>query len=103
MVAYPVIVKWFGLDARAAGFFLGATIHDVAQVVGAGYSISPEVGDFAVLTKLLRVAMLLPVVTAIALAVRQARREGRHSASASRCCHCSSSRSSRWSSRGAWD
>jgi len=71
MIAYPVVVKWFGLDARAAGFFLGATIHDVAQVVGAGYSISAEVGDFAVLTKLLRVAMLLPVVTAIALAVRK--------------------------------
>ena len=71
MVAYPVIIKWLGLDARAAGFFLGATIHDVAQVVGAGYSISPEVGDFAVLTKLLRVAMLLPIVTAIALAVRR--------------------------------
>ena len=49
-------------------FFLGATIHDVAQVVGAGYSISAEVGDAAVLTKLLRVAMLLPIVTAISLA-----------------------------------
>jgi hypothetical protein len=59
-----------GLDAHQTGVFLGGTIHDVAQVVGAGYSISPEVGDYAVLTKLLRVAMLLPVVTAISLAVR---------------------------------
>ena len=54
-----------------AGIFLGGTIHDVAQVVGAGYSISPEVGDYAVLTKLMRVAMLLPVVMAH-LAVRPA-------------------------------
>jgi uncharacterized integral membrane protein (TIGR00698 family) len=70
MIVYPVIVGLAGLDAHQAGVFLGGTIHDVAQVVGAGYSISPAVGDDAVLTKLLRVAMLLPVVTAISLAVR---------------------------------
>jgi uncharacterized integral membrane protein (TIGR00698 family) len=70
MIVYPVIVGLAGLDAHQSGVFLGGTIHDVAQVVGAGYSISPEVGDDAVLTKLLRVAMLLPVVTAISLAVR---------------------------------
>jgi uncharacterized integral membrane protein (TIGR00698 family) len=70
MIAYPVIVKMLGLDPHETGVFLGATIHDVAQVVGAGYSMSPEVGDTAVVTKLLRVAMLLPVVMAIVLAVR---------------------------------
>jgi uncharacterized integral membrane protein (TIGR00698 family) len=70
MVVYPVLVKMIGLDAHQTGVFLGGTIHDVAQVVGAGYSISPEVGDYAVLTKLLRVSMLLPVVAAICLAVR---------------------------------
>ena len=70
MILYPAIVGWFGLDARQAGVFLGGTIHDVAQVVGAGYSVSPEVGDAAVLTKMLRVAMLLPVVMALTLVVR---------------------------------
>ncbi|HET9763192.1 MAG TPA: putative sulfate exporter family transporter [Casimicrobiaceae bacterium] len=70
MIAYPVVVKLLGLEAEHAGLFLGATIHDVAQVVGAGYSVSPEVGDFAVVSKLARVAMLLPVVTLVALAVR---------------------------------
>ena len=70
MIVYPVLAGMVGLDAHQTGVFLGGTIHDVAQVVGAGYSISPEVGDYAVLTKLLRVAMLLPVVTAISLAVR---------------------------------
>jgi uncharacterized integral membrane protein (TIGR00698 family) len=70
MIAYPVIVRMAGLDPTQSGMFLGATIHDVAQVVGAGYSISPEVGDFAVLSKLLRVAMLLPVVMVISLVVR---------------------------------
>jgi uncharacterized integral membrane protein (TIGR00698 family) len=70
MIVYPVLAKMIGLDAHQTGVFIGGTIHDVAQVVGAGYSISPDVGDYAVLTKLLRVAMLLPVVTAISLAVR---------------------------------
>ena len=51
---------------------LGATIHDVAQVVGAGYSISPQTGDIATYVKLLRVTMLLPVVFSIAFAVRRA-------------------------------
>ena len=70
MIVYPVLAAMVGLDALQTGVFLGGTIHDVAQVVGAGYSISPKVGDTAVLTKLLRVALLLPVVTAISLAVR---------------------------------
>jgi uncharacterized membrane protein YadS len=51
--------------------FLGATIHDVAQVVGAGYSISTPAGDTATIVKLFRVALLLPVVFAIAFAVRR--------------------------------
>jgi uncharacterized integral membrane protein (TIGR00698 family) len=70
MILYPVIVGIAGLDPRQSGIFLGGTIHDVAQVVGAGYSISPEVGDYAVLTKMLRVALLLPVVMAFSLVVR---------------------------------
>ncbi|MEO8346184.1 MAG: putative sulfate exporter family transporter [Betaproteobacteria bacterium] len=70
MVLYPVLAKTLGLDAHQTGIFIGGTIHDVAQVVGAGYSIGPDVGDYAVVTKLLRVALLLPVVMAISLAVR---------------------------------
>ncbi|MFK8252606.1 YeiH family protein [Ancylobacter terrae] len=67
MVVYPILASMLGLGDRAAGIFLGATIHDVAQVVGAGYSISTQAGDAATLTKLLRVAMLVPVVLALTL------------------------------------
>ncbi|HEY2819131.1 MAG TPA: putative sulfate exporter family transporter [Casimicrobiaceae bacterium] len=70
MILYPAIVGALGLNASQAGIFLGGTIHDVAQVVGAGYSVSPEAGDYAVLTKMLRVALLLPVVFALTLAIR---------------------------------
>jgi uncharacterized integral membrane protein (TIGR00698 family) len=67
MIVYPILAGAFGLDHRAAGIFLGGTIHDVAQVVGAGYSMSKETGDTATIVKLLRVAMLLPVVFIISL------------------------------------
>ena len=76
MVFYPVIAVGLGFDNTHAGVFLGATIHDVAQVVGAGYSISPLTGDVATYVKLLRVAMLLPVVFAIAYAASRATRSG---------------------------
>lgn len=70
MVAYPMLARALGLDEQAAGIFLGATIHDVAQVVGAGYSISATAGDTATLVKLMRVAMLLPVIVCAAMLTR---------------------------------
>ena len=66
MIAYPILVVALGFDERHAGVFLGGTIHDVAQVIGAGYTISPQAGDIATYIKMLRVAMLLPVVLTIA-------------------------------------
>jgi uncharacterized integral membrane protein (TIGR00698 family) len=69
MILYPVVVGALGLDHHGAGVFLGGTIHDVAQVVGAGYSLSPETGDTATIVKLVRVSMLLPACLAIGLAL----------------------------------
>ena len=71
MITYPILTATFEFDARAAGVFLGGTIHDVAQVVGAGYSISEETGDVATLVKLIRVAMLAPVVLVISLIMQR--------------------------------
>ena len=70
MILYPAISKLFGFDDNHAGIFIGATVHDVAQVVGAGYAISPEAGDTATVVKLMRVAMLLPVIVCIGLWAR---------------------------------
>lgn len=70
MIAYPILFSALGLDDRAIGFLIGATIHDVAQVVGAGYSVSLEAGDTATIVKLLRVAMLPIVLTVVILALR---------------------------------
>jgi uncharacterized membrane protein YadS len=54
-----------GFDASGTGVMLGATIHDVAQVVGAGYSVSDGAGNTAVIVKLFRVFLLMPVVLGI--------------------------------------
>ncbi|MDR9433015.1 MAG: putative sulfate exporter family transporter [Spiribacter sp.] len=75
MVTYPLIVGALDLPDTQAGIFLGGTIHDVAQVVGAGYMISDEAGDVSTLIKLLRVAMLVPVVFAFMWFFRKARKD----------------------------
>lgn len=70
MIAYPLITALVGLDSVTTGVFLGGTIHDVAQVVGAGFSVSEQTGETATLVKLIRVTMLAPVVLCLSLAVR---------------------------------
>ena len=70
MVLYPMLSGLFGFTPRDSGVFLGGTIHDVAQVVGAGFSIGPETGETATLVKLIRVSMLAPVVLCFSLVIR---------------------------------
>ncbi|MEM8852704.1 MAG: putative sulfate exporter family transporter [Pseudomonadota bacterium] len=62
MVLYPALFKAIGFTDREIGILIGATIHDVAQVVGAGFAVSDEAGETATIVKLMRVAMLLPTV-----------------------------------------
>jgi uncharacterized integral membrane protein (TIGR00698 family) len=73
MVLYPVFVTYLDYDNATAGIFLGATIHDVAQVVGAGYIISDQTGEISTLVKLIRVACLVPVVITISLIMHRRR------------------------------
>ena len=65
MVTYPLIARALSLPPELAGLFLGGTIHDVAQVVGAGYMIDHATGDYATIVKLFRVAMLAVVVVVV--------------------------------------
>lgn len=70
MIFYPILTSALGLSMDATGVFLGGTIHDVAQVVGAGFSISEETGDLSTLVKLIRVTLLAPIVLVAALILR---------------------------------
>lgn len=72
MLIYPLLASFAGFTASDGGVFLGATIHDVAQVIGAGYTMSVVHGDVATVTKLLRVLMLAPLVLVLSALVRNA-------------------------------
>lgn len=71
MIAYPILAEQAGLSPVEAGVFLGATIHDVAQVVGAGFSLSDETGEISTIVKLIRVAMLAPVIVLASFVIRR--------------------------------
>lgn len=77
MVLYPPLLRAAGLEGTVAGIFLGATIHDVAQVIGAGYQMGHEAGDAASVTKMMRVALLVPVVLLLGWLWREEQREER--------------------------
>jgi uncharacterized integral membrane protein (TIGR00698 family) len=83
MVLYPLLARWLGLPPALAGLFIGGSIHDVAQVVGAGYTMGPETGDVATVVKLMRVAMLSVVVLVLSMALRRAHDEAAARAGAS--------------------
>jgi uncharacterized integral membrane protein (TIGR00698 family) len=76
MVTYPILTKLLGFGDAETGFVIGATIHDVAQVVGAGYSVSEIAGNLATLVKLERVALLPIVLLAITLFSGKGERKG---------------------------
>lgn len=73
MVLYPLIARVLTLPPELAGLFFGATIHDVAQVVGAGYTHSHEAGDVATIVKLFRVSLLTVVVVIVSASFKGAR------------------------------
>jgi uncharacterized membrane protein YadS len=58
MILYPTLTELAAWDSATSAVFLGASIHELAQVVGAAFALSPEQGELATLTKLLRVALL---------------------------------------------
>jgi hypothetical protein len=61
MILYPLLARVLHLSPAQAGIFLGGSIHDVAQVVGAGFTLGTETGELATVVKLFRVAMLAGV------------------------------------------
>lgn len=76
MILYPILFLSLGFEETQVGVLLGATIHDVAQVVGAGYGISQEAGDTASLIKLIRVALMPVVIVAIILLTARGKSTG---------------------------
>ncbi|HEU0043946.1 YeiH family protein [Sphingomonas sp.] len=74
MVLYPLVAHALRFTDLQAGFLLGASIHDVAQALGAGYAYSPAAGQIAAIVKLTRVALLAPVLAIVAAMLPRAER-----------------------------
>lgn len=76
IVLYPMVATLVDMDVLAFGFWTGASVHEVAQVVATGFQHGPEAGEFAVVVKLSRVLLLAPVlITAALLASRRLRKD----------------------------
>ncbi|MBE0442533.1 MAG: YeiH family protein [Psychrobacter sp.] len=73
MLLYPFLyhLGWLQpwLNAQQYGIYTGSSIHEVAQVVVAGNAVSTEVGDTAVVTKMIRVMMLAPFLLVLSFAL----------------------------------
>ncbi|MEV6790923.1 putative sulfate exporter family transporter [Streptomyces sp. NPDC051320] len=69
----PLLHHPLGLDSVQFGRWVGAGVHDVGQVVATAQTAGPTALGEAVLVKLIRVAMLAPLVAAVAVAHRRRR------------------------------
>ncbi len=78
MLIYPLLYPYLGLTEHSYGIFAGSTIHEVAQVVVAGNSVSNVAEETAVIEKMLRVMLLAPFL--LILSVLEQRREKRFNA-----------------------
>ena len=68
MFVFPLIAAAMDLGSHSYGLWAGSSIHEIAQVVAAAFQRGAEAGHLATVTKLLRVAMLGPLVIALGLA-----------------------------------
>ncbi|MFK4221550.1 YeiH family protein [Streptomyces sp. NPDC019890] len=72
----PLLQQPLGLSDAEFGRWVGASVHDVGQVVATAQTAGPDALGEAVLVKLMRVALLAPLVAAVAMSVRHRRRGG---------------------------
>ena len=74
MFLYPTLqhMNFFGFTESQFGLFAGASIHEVAQVVVAGSNVSPESASIAIIVKMTRVLLLIPVLMLCAVFLKQA-------------------------------
>nr|WP_309402187.1 YeiH family protein [Aminobacter niigataensis]WMD00127.1 YeiH family protein [Aminobacter niigataensis] len=81
MLVYPIIGTAMGLEPKSYGFWSGASIHEVAQVVAASFQYGTDAGETGVVVKLSRVLLLAPLLICMAALARRA--EGRETGSLS--------------------
>lgn len=80
MFLYPLLqhLSLFGLNDSQYGLFVGASIHEVAQALVAGNGVSPEAGNIAVIVKMTRVLLLVPVLILLSFSESQSTSGSKH-------------------------
>ena len=81
VLAFPPIGHLLGMGPHPFGLWAGTAINDTSSVVAAAYAFAPEAGPYAIVVKLTRTLMLIPIVIVLAAwagPARLPRRRGRH-------------------------
>lgn len=78
MFLYPFLQAILDLAPQTYGMWVGLSVHEVAQVVGAAFQDDQLSGEIAVVTKLARVMMLAPLVIGLAVFVSRSRPDRAH-------------------------
>ena len=64
---FPFLGHAFGMSDQNFGLWAGTAVNDTSSVVAAGYSFSNAAGNLAVIVKLTRTLMIVPVTLVLAL------------------------------------
>jgi uncharacterized integral membrane protein (TIGR00698 family) len=76
MFVSPFAGAWLGFNDDAYGVWAGSTLHAVPQAVAAGFAFSARAGGMSTLVKLVRVALLAPMLLIFAFAHARSRKDG---------------------------
>jgi uncharacterized integral membrane protein (TIGR00698 family) len=71
MIVLPTVLPYMGLTNLEMGVIIGGSLHAVGNVVGAGYAMSQTVGDFSLMIKMARVALLSPALILFSLFINK--------------------------------
>jgi len=63
---FPFLGHVFGMSDQSFGLWVGTAVNDTSSVVAAGYTFSNSAGNLAVIVKLTRTLMIVPVTLVLA-------------------------------------
>ncbi len=76
MLTYPLVGALLQLSPQAFGIWCGASVHEVSQVIATAFQRGNVSGEFAVITKLSRVLLLVPIIISLGWQTRRSRSPG---------------------------
>ncbi|MFZ6992553.1 YeiH family protein [Curtobacterium sp. RRHDQ66] len=93
VIVFPIVGHALGMSQHAFGLFAGTAVNDTSSVVAAASTYGTQAANFAVVVKLVRTLMIIPIVLGLAWLV------GRRSAAA---VTVEGAAPTRWSLRRVW-